>query len=55
MKNCKRCGSPRSMVTETRIHDALPIRRRTCLDCNYKWKTIELEYWEYVDLIKEKR
>lgn len=51
MKHCKRCHSANSQVTETRIHDAIPIRRRTCNDCGYKWKTVEIEYWEYMNLI----
>ena len=52
MKNCKRCGSAKSQVTEVRIHDALPIRRRKCLECGYKWKTVEVEYWDYMNLLE---
>lgn len=51
MKHCKRCGSTNSNVTEVRIHDALPVRRRRCLQCGFRWKTVEMDYWEYMHLV----
>lgn len=55
MKSCKRCGSLKSHVTEVRIHNALPTRRRTCTDCGFKWKTVEIDYFEYMIWMDEKR
>lgn len=41
---CRRCGNAKSRVFDVRItkNDLLE-RRRECLDCGFRWSTIEVE------------
>lgn len=42
--NCPKCGAL-SKVIDTRLHDSGGIRRRrSCLECGYRWMTLELDY-----------
>lgn len=49
MKQCKRCNTNKSTVYESRIIDGVVNRRRQCIDCSFKWKTVEVEYWEWMN------
>lgn len=51
MKKCSKCGSSNSNVTETRIKpDGSIQRRRSCLDCGFKWITVEVYKYQYEQL-----
>lgn len=49
---CKKCGSERSEVYETRLVQAYAwrrIRRRRCIDCGARWVTVEVHMWDVVE------
>jgi transcriptional regulator NrdR family protein len=54
MKYCKKCGG------DSYIYDSRPdssgcvIRSRKCEKCGHKWRTIEVEYWNYKNMLKKK-
>lgn len=53
MKFCKKCGSD-SRIYDSRINaDGSVVRRRKCYQCGRKWTTIEIDYWEYKELLKK--
>ena len=53
MKYCKKCGSE-SKVQESRPNvDGYMVRLRRCKECNFRWQTIEVDYWDYVNLLKK--
>ena len=63
MKNCKvcaKCGCNDTKVYESRsmyvedIDAVCYIRRRRCKNCGFKWKTVEVEYWELMKLLEGK-
>lgn len=45
-KRCKKCGSVRSAVYNSRQIKDKTIRYRKCLDCGTRWETIEVYYWD---------
>lgn len=58
-KMCKKCGSTDSNVYESRQmmdynNHVYVTRRRKCNNCGYKWKTVEIHYWDYINLIEGK-
>ena len=58
-KMCKRCGSIDSHIYESRQMsddngDVYVTRRRKCKHCGFKWKTVEVEYWELMKLLEGK-
>ena len=54
---CKRCGSLQSKVIDRRYRQksGRVIRRRECLECGYKWNTVEVyeEDWKKMKRNKE--
>lgn len=38
---CRVCGQVNYRVTDSRNKDGYRMRRKECLACGYKWKTIE--------------
>lgn len=51
---CPRCEYDRSRVYDVRDQDGgITLRRRKCPRCGRKWQTVELERWQYEDLLKE--
>ena len=50
VKVCSRCGAD-SEVTESRVKpDGTVRRRRQCVECGFKWTTIEVYSYEYEQL-----
>lgn len=50
---CPRCGS-KSIVYDVRDRDGgVTLRSRRCVQCNYKWQTVELERWEYEGMLRK--
>lgn len=49
---CRRCGSLQTEVMDRRYRKKVDrvIRRRKCLECGYKWNTVEVyaEDWERI-------
>lgn len=49
---CRRCGSLQTEVIDRRYRKKVDrvIRRRKCLECGYKWNTVEVyaEDWERI-------
>lgn len=53
MKKCIRCGSTNTKVYESRVEDGYVVRRRECSDCGCRYKTIEVDYWDYTNMIRK--
>lgn len=51
-KRCKKCGSIKSAIYDSRQINNKTIRHRKCLDCGAKWETIEVYYWDLKGLEK---
>lgn len=51
---CKHCGK-KGIVYDVRLFECMDglIRRRKCLNCGAKWKTIELVYDEFKEAYNE--
>ena len=47
---CRRCGSSKGTVYDSRDENGLTIRRRKCKKCGFKWITIEVDYIELLRL-----
>lgn len=51
---CRRCGSLQTEVIDRRYRKKVDrvIRRRKCLECGYKWNTVEVyaDEWERLSL-----
>lgn len=45
---CRKCGSENVCVWDSRRKDGTRIRRRKCNDCNKRWTTIEVDYWDWM-------
>ena len=59
VKMCKKCGSINTHIYESRQQhnedgDVYVMRRRLCHDWGFRWKTIEVDYWDYMHLIEGK-
>lgn len=52
MRQCPKCGT-KSMVKDVRDRDDLTKRSRVCPNCGRKWQTIEVERWQYENLLRE--
>lgn len=50
---CPRCDSLNVRVITTKEDNAVRIRRRRCLDCNYSWNTIELSEYDFDRITKK--
>lgn len=44
---CPRCDSYQVKVTDSRPADNMVRRRRKCMDCNFRFMTIEIDHAEY--------
>lgn len=53
---CKNCGSLQSEVIDHRYRKKTDrvIRRRRCLECGYKWNTVEVYEEDWNRMIKNK-
>ena len=51
---CPKCNSPKVAVINTRyaIKDNNIRRRRSCLNCNYRWSTLEIDLDTYNNITK---
>ena len=49
---CPDCSSTVSSVLETRRYDHSNRRRRECLECGYRWTTMEIHSDEFIRLLK---
>ena len=45
---CRWCGSEHVGVWDSRRKDGSMVRRRKCFDCNKRWMTIEVDYWDWL-------
>lgn len=64
-KQCPRCGFEGSTVEETRYtqldrmsfkpEDKILYRVRCCMKCNYRWRTAEIDMFEAMRIIKDKK
>lgn len=52
VRKCSRCGA-KSQVFDTRVRGKLLCRYRCCPECGYRWKTCEIDVWEYEKMIDE--
>ena len=52
MRQCPKCGT-KSIVKNVRDRGNLTKRSRVCTICGRKWQTIEVERWQYENLLKE--
>lgn len=54
---CPMCGSDTTATLDSRSDNDSVVRRKKCLECNYRWTTIEIdrEQWCSVLQIKEQR
>ena len=50
---CPKCKSSNNFVKDTRHHAGETHRRRECIDCGYKFNTIEITATKYKDLKKD--
>lgn len=50
---CPKCGNSNTKIYETRWRRKGTefIRRRKC-ECGHRWRTLELEYYEVINLLK---
>jgi transcriptional regulator NrdR family protein len=51
---CPKCKSYNVAVTDSRREDYIVTRRRKCLDCEYRFKSVEISQDEYDSLMKRK-
>lgn len=54
---CPMCGCENLTTADSRPEEDCIIRRRKCLECNYRWTTIEIDkdQWYSALQIKEQR
>lgn len=45
---CLKCKQGKNHVIDSRIHNELRIRTRQCV-CGFKWKTVEIDSWTYIN------
>lgn len=51
---CKKCNTDAYVkIIDSRKKYGTKIRYRQCMKCKRKWKTIEIDYWEYVQKVKD--
>lgn len=51
---CAKCKQwNKSDVIESRIHNDLRIRTRQCV-CGFRWKTVEIDCWTYIQKLEGK-
>lgn len=52
---CRRCGSLQTEVIDRRYRKKVDrvIRRRKCLECGYKWNTVEVYDWDWTVCVFE--
>ena len=48
---CIKCKQSRNSVLESRIQNELRIRTRQCA-CGFKWKTVEIDCWTYIQRLE---
>lgn len=54
---CRRCGSLQTEVIERRYRKKVDrvIRRRRCLECGYKWNTVEIYEDVWRDMVEREK
>ena len=52
-RTCRRCGYEKSRVFDSRNDNDLLKRRRECLNCGFRWSTVEIEEFTFDNLIVE--
>lgn len=53
VRMCPECGYDKSKVYDVRDQiDGVVLRRRRCLSCGCKWRTVEVRMQRYEDLLK---
>ena len=52
-RTCRRCGYEKSRVFDSRNDNDLLKRRRECLNCGFRWSTVEIEEFAYEDLVSK--
>ena len=56
VRTCSKCGFAKSKVYDVRDRDdGVVVRRRVCPFCGRKWETVEVERWEYENLLPKER
>lgn len=49
---CGKCKQfNKSHIIDSRINDDLRIRTRQCI-CGFKWKTVEIDSWTYIQKLE---
>ncbi|WP_298535732.1 hypothetical protein [uncultured Methanobrevibacter sp.] len=51
---CSRCGSENVCIWDSRKLHGSQIRRRKCKDCNMRWTTIEVDYYQWLHEIESR-
>lgn len=53
---CRKCGSLQTEVIDHRYRKKVDrvIRRRRCLECGYKWNTVEIYEDVWRDMVEKK-
>ena len=50
---CRNCNTDAFVhIVDSRKKDGKQARCRQCMKCKLKWKTIEIDYWEYVQKVE---
>lgn len=50
VRKCTNCGT-RAQVYDTRQRGRLLCRYRSCPKCGHNWKTVEIDAWEYEQML----
>ncbi len=51
---CRWCGSENVCIWDSRKLHGSQVRRRKCKDCNMRWTTIEVDYYEWLHEIESR-
>lgn len=50
--NCPRCKSENTKCVDSRPSNTAVHRRKKCMDCNYRWNTMEITVDRHKELLK---
>ena len=51
--NCPKCNSPNIKCFDSRPKESIVKRRKKCMDCDYRWNTIEITTDRHRELLEK--